>query len=235
MRQGGQILSRVFQIIKKEIKIGVTTKHLDQVARKQIEKFRVKSSFLGYRGYPAALCCSVNDEVVHGIPSDRKLISGDIIGLDLGIKYQGWHVDRAETFAVGKINPIKQKLIKVTKEALEQGISEAKEGNYVRDIARAIQKVAEEAGFSVIRDCTGHGVGREVHEEPTIPNYDTGFSGPRLEVGMTLAIEPMICEKDYRIKTKLDNWTIATIDQGNSAHFEETVLVTRKGPEILTK
>jgi methionyl aminopeptidase len=235
MRQGGKILSKIFEDLDKAIKMGLETSEIDKIARILIKKHKVESSFLGYRGYPAAVCCSVNEEVVHGIPGNRILQEGDIVGVDLGIKYKGFHVDRAKTFGIGKIAPIHKKLISVTEQALCAGIEKAKVGNYIRDISKAVQEVAERAGFSVVRDCTGHGVGAQIHEEPIIPNYDTGFQGMEIKAGMTLAIEPMLCERGYEVKMKNDNWTVVTKDGGYSAHFEETVAVTDTVPEILTK
>ena len=235
MTQAGSIVGEVLESIKGMIQIGMTTKEIELFADGRIKALGGKPAFKGYRGYPASICTSVNDEVVHGIPSSRKLIDGDIISIDLGVYYDGFYGDAAITAPVGKIDSQTADLLRITEEALDLGIENAIEGNRVYDISYAIQSHAVKNGLSVVRTFVGHGIGRELHEEPQIPNYGTPGKGPRLKEGMTLAIEPMVNAGTYEVRVLGDGWTAVTIDGKKSAHFEHTVLVTSGKPEILTK
>jgi len=234
MREGGMILAKVLKKVAKYVRVDITTQELDKLAKELVFKYGGKPSFEGYEGYPAGLCTSVNEEIVHGLPGKRKLKSGDIIGLDLGVLYKGYYTDAAITLAVGKVSPRVLKLIKVTKKALKKGIGEVRVGNHIGDISAAIGEYAESQGFSVVRNLVGHGVGKLVHEEPQIPNYGKPGTGPELKVGMTLALEPMVNIGGYQTRQKDDGWTFVTQDKSYSAHFEHTVAVTKKGPRILT-
>lgn len=241
LREGGQILARILDFLARSIKPGISTLDLDKLARQEIKKAAAEPAFLDYRissnqpPFPAALCTSIDNEIVHGIPKlERILQEGQIIGLDLGMKYKGLFTDAAITVPVGKISAKKQKLIKATKEALSAGIATAKAGNTIGDIGFAIQTVAEAAGFSVIRDLVGHGVGHSIHEKPNVPNYGKPGSLEKLVPGMVLAIEPMLCAGDYRIKFSGDGWTAMTADASPAAHFEHTVVVMKRGCLILT-
>ena len=235
MRAGGKITARVLNKLKKEIKPGITTSKLDQIAEKLIAKSGAKPAFKGFYGYPASTCISVNDELVHTIPTAKKIQEGDIVGLDLGIFYQGYYTDAAITVGVGKISPKAKKLIQVTKESLEGAIQAVKEDIYLGDIQALIQEKIERAGFGVIRDLSGHGVGKNLQEEPSIPNFGKRGTGPILKEGMTLAIEPMVSAGDWHIKVLDDGWTVKTADGSLSAHFEHTIVVTKDGAEILTQ
>ena len=235
MRAGGKITARVLNKLKKEIKPGITTAKLDQTAEKLIAKSGAKPAFKGFRGYPASTCISVNDELVHTIPTAKEIQSGDIVGLDLGIFYQGYYTDAAITVGVGKISPKAKKLIQVTKESLEGAIGAVKPGIHLGDIQALIQEKIESAGFGVIRDLSGHGVGKNLQEEPSIPNFGKKGTGPILKEGMTLAIEPMVAAGDWQVKILDDGWTVKTADSSLSAHFEHTIVVTKDGAEILTK
>ncbi|MFA4937400.1 MAG: type I methionyl aminopeptidase [Patescibacteria group bacterium] len=239
MRIGGRILAQVVAEIVKEVKPGVSTSHLDMLARQSLKAHNASPSFLGYRtgkfSFPASLCTSVDNAVVHGIPSpDFILQEGQIIGLDLGAWYKGLCTDMAVTVSVGKISKSAGKLIKITREALTQAIVQVHAGARVGDIGEAIQSLAEAAGFNVVRALVGHGVGRAVHEEPRIPNFGQRGTGFLLQDGMTIAIEPMINAGKSEVKVLPDNWTVVTVDNSLSAHFEHTVLVTKHGAEILT-
>ena len=234
MREGGRILSQIVKEIKTQIKAGQKTKEIEKIAQKLFKKYHVKSSFLGHNGYPAHLCVSLNEEIVHGIPSERKIKDGDLVSIDMGIKYQGLNTDTALTVGIGNISKKDKKLIRITRESLAAGIKQARLGNRIGDISFAIQKKVERAGFSVIRDCTGHGIGRELHEKPTIPNFGSQNTGPQLMAGMTLAIEPMVATGGFETKVLADGWTIATRDNSRTAHFEDTILITPNGPEFLT-
>jgi methionyl aminopeptidase len=235
MAAAGNIVGEVLESIKGMIQAGVTTKEIEIFADGRIKALGGKPAFKGYRGYPASICTSVNDEVVHGIPSSRKLREGDIISIDLGVFYEGFYGDAAITAPVGKIDSETAALLRITEEALALGIQNAIEGNRVYDISYAIQSHAEKNGLSVVRTFVGHGIGRELHEEPQIPNYGTPGKGPRLKEGMTLAIEPMVNAGTYEVRVLGDGWTAVTTDGKKSAHFEHTVLVTSGKPEILTK
>jgi len=234
MREGGSILGRVMEALKIEVKPGVSTGELDNLAKNLILKNNAQSSFLGYNGYPKSICTSINEEVVHGIPSSRKLKEGDILSLDAGIFYKGFHTDVALTLPVGEISPEDKKLVDSAKKGLFAGLKKVKEGIRIGDISSAIQKSIENDGFSVIRDCTGHGIGKELHEEPSVPNYGEPGTGEILKEGNTIAIEPMACFGNFPVKTQEDGWTIVTSDGKKSAHFEFTILVRNNDYENLT-
>lgn len=241
LREGGEKLARVLQIIVKTVRPGCTTRELDEVAEREIRRVGGKPSFKGYKthgaksAYPASLCVSVNDEIVHGIPGERILKEGDIVGLDIGMEYGGIFTDTATTVPVGKIDKVAQKLLRVTEEALAIGIGEVRAGNRLGDIGAAVQGYIEKNGFGVVRELVGHGVGRAVHEEPEIPNWGKRGTGRVLEAGMVLALEPMATEKSPAIKMGKDGWTWLTRDGSRSAHFEHTVLITKNGAEIITQ
>ncbi|MBS1126075.1 MAG: map [Nitrospirae bacterium] len=235
MAKAGGIVGEVLESIKSMIQTGITTKEIEVYADERIRALGGKPAFKGYRGYPASICTSVNDEVVHGIPSSRKLKDGDIISIDLGVYYDGFYGDGAVTVPVGKIDDETAALLQITEEALNLGIENAVVGKRVSDISHAIQSHVEKSGFSVVRTFVGHGIGRELHEEPQIPNYGIPGKGPRLKEGMTLAIEPMVNSGTYEVRILGDGWTAVAIDGKKSAHFEHTVLVTTGKPKILTK
>lgn len=216
------------------IQPGITTRQIDEFAAKRIAHYGGKSAFLGYRKYPCHLCISVNDQVVHGLATDRRLSFGDIVSLDVGVRYNGFIGDTARTVAVGGCSVDAQRLMDVTEQALYLGIAQARGGNRVVDISRAIQKYVEGHGFSVVQEFVGHGVGRSMHEEPQVPNFDDGKKSPRLEPGATIAIEPMVNAGGREVRILNDNWTVVTKDGSLSAHFEHTVLITAGEPEILT-
>ncbi|GAB4487610.1 MAG: type I methionyl aminopeptidase [Thermodesulfovibrionales bacterium] len=230
-----RIVGTVLDELKGVICPGVSTKEIEELADSRIRALGGRPAFKGYRGYPASICASVNEEVVHGIPSSRKLREGDTVGIDIGVFAEGFYGDAAYTFAVGTINAAARKLLSVTEESLYRGIEQAVEGNRVNDISHAIQSHVERNGFSVVRTFVGHGIGRELHEEPQVPNYGLPGRGPRLREGMTLAIEPMVNEGGPDVIVLEDGWTTVTADRRRSAHYEHTVLVTAKGPRILTK
>jgi len=236
IRRASQIVAEALSTLKQVIAPGITTKELEQIAEEVIRSRGGVPAFKGYRGYPASICASVNDEVVHGIPSiDVILREGDIISIDLGVIYEGLIGDAAMTVPVGRVDKETERLIRVTEEALYKGIKEARISRRVGDISHAIQRYVESHGFSVVRAFVGHGVGRSLHEEPQIPNFGYPGKGPKLKEGMTLAIEPMVNAGTYEVVIMKDGWTAKTADGSLSAHFEHTVLVTRNGPEILTK
>ena len=235
MEKAGSIVGEILESIKGMIQPGITTKEIELFADGRIKALGGKPAFKGYRGYPASICTSVNEEVVHGIPSSRKLREGDIISVDLGVYFDGFYGDGAVTIPVGKIDDEAAALLRITKEALELGIENAVEGKRVNDISHAIQNHAEKNGFSVVRTFVGHGIGRDLHEEPQVPNYGAPGKGPRLKEGMTLAIEPMVNAGTFEVKVLGDGWTAVTTDGRKSAHFEHTVLITSGEPKILTK
>jgi methionyl aminopeptidase len=216
------------------IRPGVTTKQIDAFAAERIRGYGAKSAFLGYRKFPCHLCLSVNEQVVHGVATDQRLKFGDIISLDVGVVYHGWIGDTARTVAVGGCSVEAQRLMDVTEQALYLGIAQAVPGNHVADISRAIQRYVEGNGYSVVREFVGHGVGKSMHEDPQVPNFDDGKKSPRLQPGMTIAIEPMVNAGGPEVRILNDGWTVATKDGQLSAHFEHTVLVTAAEPEILT-
>jgi len=234
MRKAGKIVARVLAILAREVRPGLKTKELDVIAEREIRKLGGIPSFKGYRGYPASLCVSVNDEIVHGIPGDRVLVEGDIISLDLGAIYEGYQGDSAITVGVGNISLQARALIEATQGALKAGIDQARNKNRLGDISAAVQQYAESRGFSVVREYTGHGIGRQMHEEPLIPNFGIPGTGPVLKKGMTLAIEPMLNVGDWRTRICDNKWTVCTLDGSLSAHFEHTVAITDGEPEILT-
>ncbi|MDD2927551.1 MAG: type I methionyl aminopeptidase [Candidatus Omnitrophica bacterium] len=235
IRQSAQILTKVMRRLSKVIREGVLTREIDALAEELILKENALPAFKGYKGFPATVCTSVNEEIVHGIPSERRLKSGDIIGLDLGVKYNGYFSDAAVTLPIGIIPAKVKKLIQVTRQALAEGIKEAKPGNHLLDISAAIQRYVEKNGFSVVRQFVGHGIGTSLHEEPEIPNFGQPHQGLLLEKGMVLAIEPMVNLGGWEAEILDNGWTAVTRDGLPSAHFEHTVAVTEKGPEILTE
>lgn len=234
MREAGQMTARVLKEMEKAVQPGITTKELDTIAEEFIRKNNGIPSFKGYQGFPGSICASINSEVVHGIPGLRKLIVGDIISIDVGVEINGYHGDATITFPVGEIDEEVARLLKVTEESLEAAIEQAVITNRLSDISHAVQSHAEEHGFSVVRNYVGHGIGNKLHEAPQIPNFGPSGRGPRLEEGMTLAIEPMVNMGTYEVKTLSDNWTVVTQDGKPSAHFEHTIAITAAGPEILT-
>jgi len=234
MREAGRIVALVLEELGDAVKPGVTTGKLDQIAEDVITKAGAKPAFKGYNGFPASICTSVNEEVVHGIPGLRKLRSGDIISIDVGAVKNGYYGDAAVTLPVGKVDREIIKLIEVTREALMRGIEHAVVGNRLSDISHAIQYHVEKNSFSVVREYVGHGIGRNMHEEPRVPNFGSPGHGPRLAPGMVLAIEPMVNMGTHMVYTKEDGWTVVTQDSKYSAHFEHTVAVTEDGPQILT-
>jgi methionyl aminopeptidase len=235
MRAAGKIAGTVLDEVAAFIRPGVTTKQIDEFAGQAIAKHGAKSAFLGYRKYPCQICISVNEEVVHGLAGNRRVEFGDIVSLDVGVRHNGFIGDTARTVAVGGCGVAAQRLLDVTEQALHEGIAKAVVGNRVIDISRAIQNFVEAQGYSVVREFVGHGVGRSVHEEPQVPNFDEGHkSSPKLKVGMAIAIEPMVNSGAADVKILKDGWTVVTLDGSLSAHFEHTVLVTAGAPEILT-
>ena len=235
MREAGKIVAETHELLKEAITPGISTLELDKIAEENIRKYNAIPSFKGYGGFPASICASINDQVVHGIPGNQIVKEGDIISIDIGAYYKGYHADAAKTHGVGIISEENRKLIEVTKESFYEGIKFAKLGYRLSDISHAIQAHVEKQGFSVVRDLVGHGVGTELHEDPQIPNYGPPGKGPRLKEGMVLAIEPMINAGRYHVKTLSDGWTIVTIDGKNSAHYEHTIAITEDEPLILTK
>jgi len=235
MRESNRIVAELIGYLSGFVKPGISTLELDKIAREFILKKKAKPAFLGYKGYPAAICASVNEEVVHGIPSERRLNEGDIVSIDVGVLYRDFYGDTAWTFPVGRISPLAKKLLKVTEESLYLGIGRALVGGRLSDISNAIQAQAEDNGFSVVRDFVGHGIGREMHEDPQIPNFGPPLRGVELTEGMALAIEPMVNIGGYETELKDDCWTAVTKDGSLSAHFEHTIAVTPEGPVILSK
>ena len=235
MRKSGQIAAQISQKLTEKVKPGVTTKELDRVASTLIKMHKARPAFLGFRGFPASICTSVNDQIVHGIPGSYRLREGDIISLDFGVVHQGYYSDMAMTLPVGSISEDAQRLIEVTRSALVSGISQMVAGNRLYDISSAIQECAESNGFSVVRDLVGHGIGQKMHEEPQIPNFGKKSTGPYLKAGMVFALEPMVNMGGYEIRTLDDHWTVVTADGSLSCHFEHTVAITDNGPEILTE
>ncbi|MBN2071529.1 MAG: type I methionyl aminopeptidase [Candidatus Krumholzibacteriota bacterium] len=235
IRKSGEVLKDTFLEIEKLIRVGVTTGELDRYAEEYIHSRGCVPAFKGYQGYPASICASVNEEVVHGIPGARKLEDGDIVGIDMGVIREEFYSDATRTFAVGEINEEARRLIEVTRESLDLGIEKARAGNHLSDISHAIQEHAEKNGFSVVRSLVGHGIGRQMHEEPQIPNFGPPGKGPVLQAGMVLAIEPMVNVGTENVYTLKDKWTFVTVDRNLSCHFEDTVAVTENGPEIMTR
>lgn len=235
MRVAGRITGETLNLIEKSIRPGITTKELDKIAEEYIRSCGAVPSFKGLYGYPASICASVNEQVVHGIPSNNIVLKeGDIISIDTGAYINGFHGDAARTFGVGQISEQRQRLIDITKESFFEGVKLVKVGNYLNKVSAAIQDYVESNGYGVVRDYVGHGIGCDMHEDPEIPNYRTGRPGPRLVKGMTLAIEPMVTVGTYKVHTLPNKWTVVTNDGGDAAHYENTVLVTDNEPEILT-
>ena len=235
MREAGRILAEVHNELGKIIEPGITTLEIDKMGEKLIRSYGCEPSFLNYQGYPASICVSVNEEVVHGIPSAKRILKeGDIVSLDAGVIYKGYHSDAARTYGVGQITKEATQLIEVTKQCFFEGIKFAKPGNHLHDISNAIMDYATRFGYGVVRDLTGHGIGSHLHEDPDIPNFRQKKRGPQLVPGMTLAIEPMINAGTYRVSWLDDDWTVVTNDGKLSAHYENTVLITEEGCEILS-
>jgi methionyl aminopeptidase len=234
MAKAGQVVSDAIALVGEHVQPGISTAELDQIAEEFIRSQGGTSSFKGYRGYPAAICTSPNDMVVHGIPSARALSEGDILSVDVGVILDGFVADSAYTFAVGEVSPEAARLLESCQAALAAGIEQCRAGNHLSDVSHAIQTATEEAGFSVVRSLVGHGIGRSMHEDPQIPNYGAPGRGPELAAGMTFALEPMITAGGAEIYLHDDNWSISTLDGSLSAHFEHTVAVTDEGPRILT-
>lgn len=235
MRESGRVVARTIRLMSEAIVVGkTTTGDLDDLAKRLIEEAGGTPSFLNYRGFPKSACISVNEEVVHGIPGPRVLADSDIVTLDIGVFLNGWHADSAWTFPVGKISEDAQRLLNVTRESLFQGISKAKIGNRIGDIAFAVQRYCEQNNYGVVRDLTGHAIGQKLHEEPSVPNFGKPKTGAPLRAGMTICIEPMVNQGTHKTKTLADDWTVVTGDGKLSAHFEHTVAITRDGPVILT-
>lgn len=236
MREAGKILAMTHEELRKALKPGMTTYEIDKLGEEIIRSHDCIPSFKNYNGYPASICVSVNDEVVHGIPNkERHLEEGDIVSLDAGVIYKGYHSDAARTHGIGTISPEAEKLIKVTKESFFEGIKHAKVGNHLNDVSSAIQAYAEAFGYGVVRDLVGHGIGAHLHEDPEVPNFSSRRRGIKLQAGMTLAIEPMINAGRYDVVWMDDDWTVVTEDGSLSAHYENTILITADGPEILSK
>lgn len=235
MREAGKIVALTHQELKKHITPGITTRQLDIIAEKTIISLGGIPSFKGYNGFPASACVSINEELVHGIPGNRKLNDGDIVSIDLGAIYKGYHGDSAWTYAVGDISDEAKKLMSVTEKSLYVGLEQAMPGNRLSDISHAVQRYVENNGFSVVREYVGHGIGTSLHEDPPIPNYGPPGKGPKLKPGMALAIEPMVNQGDRFVRTLSDLWTVVTRDRKLCAHFEHTIVITEEGYEILTQ
>jgi methionyl aminopeptidase len=239
MRRANIIVAEILEELKKKVVPGVSTAELDALAEELIYKKKAHPAFKGYtmagKVFPCVLCTSVNDEIVHGIPSDRTLVEGDIIGLDFGVVYEGFYGDSAVTLGVGEVGEEAQRLMQVTEEALYKGIEQLREGKRLGDLSSVIQRTVEEAGFSVVRAFVGHGIGKKLHEEPPVPNYGEPDRGVRLREGMVLAIEPMVNAGGYEVQIKEDGWTAITRDGSLAAHFEHSVAITKNGPYILSK
>ncbi|MGE6504340.1 type I methionyl aminopeptidase [Bacillus wiedmannii] len=234
MREAGRIVALTHQELKQHITPGITTKELDQIAEKTIQKYGATPSFKGYNGFPGSICASVNEELVHGIPGKRKLEEGDIISIDIGAKYNGYHGDSAWTYPVGNISESVQKLLDVTEKSLYLGLEQVKPGERLSNISHAVQTRAEENGFSIVREYVGHGIGQDLHEDPQIPHYGPPNRGPRLKPGMVICVEPMVNQGRRYVKTLSDDWTVVTVDGKWCAHFEHTIALTEAGYEILT-
>jgi methionyl aminopeptidase len=235
MRRAGRITADTLELLMEKVEPGMTTAQLDEIAERYIRDAGATPSFKGYRGFPASICTSLNDEVVHGIPAKRRIQEGDILSLDAGAIWQGYHGDSAVSVFVGSPpSDVAEKLVRVTEESLAAGISCLKAGNRLFDVGHAVQQVVEGAGFSVVREYVGHGVGREMHEEPQVPNYGEPGHGKEIKPGLVVAIEPMVNVGDWRTRVLDDGWTVVTLDGSLSAHFEHTIAVTEDGPEVLT-
>jgi methionyl aminopeptidase len=234
MAEGGKILADIMKELKEKAKPGITTKELDRVAETLILKSGGRPSFKGYQKFPATLCASLNEKLVHAVPSGRKLKEGDILSLDLGIYYKGFHSDMALTLPVGEVSSDAQRIIRITRKALKRGIKKVKVGNTFGDISNTIQRYVESQGFNVVRDLCGHGIGKELHEEPQILNYGKRHSGPEIKEGMTFCLEPMVTAEDWKLKRSADGFGFETADGSLSCHFEQEILATKDGAKILT-
>jgi methionyl aminopeptidase len=234
MRRAGRLVGETLEVLKAAVRPGITTGQLDEIAEREIRGKGGIPSFKGYRGFPATLCTSLNSEIVHGIPGGRVLKEGDLLKIDCGAIYEGYHGDAAVTVAVGEVSQDALKLLETTERSLRAGIAEARPGNRIGDIGAAVQTVAEGAGFSVVREYVGHGVGRALHEDPPVPNYGAHGKGLPLEPGLVIAIEPMVNIGSYETRLLPDGWTVVTADGALSAHFEHTIAITEDGPEVLT-
>ncbi len=236
MYRAGQVVYGALAEMRKMVKPGISTKDLDEFAEAYTIEHKAKAAFKGYRGYPGSVCTSINQEVVHGIPSAaRKLKEGDILSMDFGVELEGYFGDAALTVPVGKVSPAREKLLRVTRESLEQAIDKVRPGNRLGDVSAAVQQWVEKSGFSVVREFVGHGIGTKMHEDPQLPNYGSPGHGARLQEGMVLAIEPMVNTGGPGVRVLADDWTAVTTDGSDSAHFEHTVAVTKNGPWILTR
>jgi len=234
MREAGHIVAETLLKLSEAIEPGIATAQLNSLAERCIRKYKAQPAFLGYHGFPASICASLNEEVVHGIPGLRRLKNGDIVSIDVGVYYKGYYGDAAMTFPVGEVSPLAMRLLTIARGALYESIKEACPGNRLYDISYAIQSYVESRGFSVVRNYVGHGIGSKMHEEPQVPNFGHPGRGPVLEAGMVLAIEPMVNAGGWEVETLNDNWTVVTKDRSLSAHFEHTVAIQDHGPEILT-
>ena len=234
MRRAGKVVAEMLEATRAAAKPGVTTKELDAVAREVIERRGATSNFLGYHGFPAVICTSPNDMIVHGIPGDYRLKEGDILSVDCGAIVEGYHGDAACTMAIGEASPLARRLIEVTERSLWAGIAQLRKGNRLHEVGRAVQQVVEHAGFSVVREYVGHAIGTAMHEQPQVPNYWPGTPGPTLKTGMVFAVEPMVNARGPETRLLDDGWSVVTADGSLSAHFEHTIAVTDDGPEVLT-
>lgn len=234
MREAGKIVAYVHEVLRNAIKPGITTGELDEIAEREIRKFGAEPAFKGYNGFPGSICASINEEVVHGIPGLKMLKDGDIISVDIGAIYNGYYGDAAKTHPVGKVSEEAERLIDVTRQSFYEGLKFCQEGYRLSDVSHAIQSYVEKHNFSVVRDFVGHGIGKNMHEDPQIPNYGLPGKGPRLAEGMILAIEPMVNAGTYHVRTLTDNWTVVTTDGKMSAHYEHTVAITKDEPILLT-
>lgn len=236
MKEAGRILAITHEELKKAIKPGITTYDIDKLGEEVIRSYGCTPSFLNYCGYPASICVSINEEVVHGIPSRTRYIKeGDIVSFDAGVIYKGYHSDSARTYGVGEISPVCTDLIKVTKQSFFEALKVARAGNHIKDIGVAVERYVLQHGFDVVVDLVGHGVGKNLHEEPDVPNFATRRRGPKLKAGMTIAIEPMVTVGDYHVNWLDDGWTVVTADGLAAAHYENTILITESEPVILSR
>jgi methionyl aminopeptidase len=235
MRRAGRIVAGLLERLAGIVRPGMKTKELDNEAMAYLRREGARSAFLGYRGFPASICVSVNEEVVHGIPGERRICEGDLVSIDAGVVVHGFYADAATTLPVGSVSSLAQRLADTTHQALQEGIAQAVVGHRLSDISHAVQQTAEQEGFGVVRDFVGHGIGRALHEDPSVPNFGPPDVGPRLRAGMVLAIEPMVTLGGYEVQMLGDGWTAVTKDGSLAAHFEHTVAITERGPEIMTE
>ena len=234
MRQAGRIVAQLLEHLAGLVRPGMETKELDEAAREHLKRAGAEPAFLGYRGYPATICVSINEDVVHGIPGERRIREGDLVSIDAGCIVEGLYADAATTVPVGAVSPEARRLTETTRRALKEGIAQATVGHRLSDISHAVQQAVEREGFGVVREFVGHGIGRALHEDPPIPNFGPPNAGPRLQAGMVLAIEPMVTLGGYEVQVSQDGWTAVTKDHSLAAHFEHTVAVTEEGPDVLT-